>query len=133
MSRTIRVRPEAERDVEAAFAWYEEQRAGLGREFLEELDVVYERVALFPFMCAVLYCDKMLADAEVENLIAALEQHGVLSLAGAKVTYRFAQAAEQGHPSQHPQHPQRPPLGASAEAPALEKSDRSPGFGASTI
>jgi hypothetical protein len=38
--------------------------------------------------------DKTLPDAEVENLIAALERCGVLSLAGAKVTYRFAQAAD---------------------------------------
>lgn len=55
MTRSIRVRPEAERDVEAAFAWYEEQRAGLGREFLYELDVVYQRIAKFPFLYAELY------------------------------------------------------------------------------
>jgi plasmid stabilization system protein ParE len=55
MVRNIRVRPEAERDVETAFAWYEEQRAGLGREFLHELDVVYERLAKFPFLYAELY------------------------------------------------------------------------------
>jgi len=53
MTRSVRVRPEAERDVETAFAWYEEQRAGLGREFLHELDVVYERIA--PFLYAELY------------------------------------------------------------------------------
>ena len=29
MNRGVRVRPEAERDVESAFAWYEEQRADL--------------------------------------------------------------------------------------------------------
>jgi plasmid stabilization system protein ParE len=50
MIRSVRVRPEAERDVEIAFAWYEEQRAVLGREFLHELDVVYERIAKFPFL-----------------------------------------------------------------------------------
>ena len=55
MTRSVRVRPEAERDVESAFAWYEEQRAGLGREFLHELDVVYERIAKFPFLYAELY------------------------------------------------------------------------------
>ena|SRR5688572_3671636 len=55
MTRSVRVRPEGERDVETAFAWYEEQRAGLGREFLHELDVVYERIAKFPFLYAELY------------------------------------------------------------------------------
>jgi plasmid stabilization system protein ParE len=55
MTRSVRVRPEAERDVETAFAWYEEQRPGLGREFLHELDVVYERIAKFPFLYAELY------------------------------------------------------------------------------
>jgi len=55
MTRSVRVRPEAERDVETAFAWYEEQRAGLGREFLHELDVVYERIAKFPILYAELY------------------------------------------------------------------------------
>jgi toxin ParE1/3/4 len=55
MTRSVRVRPEAERDVEIAFAWYEEQRAGLGREFLHELDAVYERIAKFPFLYAELY------------------------------------------------------------------------------
>ena len=55
MTRTVRVRPEAERDVETIFYWYEEQRAGLGREFLDELDVVYARIAKFPFIHAKLY------------------------------------------------------------------------------
>lgn len=55
MTRSVRVRPEAERDVETAFAWYEEQRAGLGREFLNELGVVYERIAKFPFLYAARY------------------------------------------------------------------------------
>ncbi len=48
MTRIVRVRREAEREIETAFAWYEEQRPGLGREFLDELEVVYERLAAFP-------------------------------------------------------------------------------------
>ena len=55
MSRRIRVRPGAERDIETAFAWYEEQRTGLGRQFLDELDVVYLRIAKSPFIYAELY------------------------------------------------------------------------------
>ena len=34
--RTI-VRPEAESDLAQAYAWYELQRSGLGREFMEEV------------------------------------------------------------------------------------------------
>ena len=55
MTRSVRVRPEAERDVETAFAWYEEQRAGVGRELLHELDLVYKRIAKFPFLYAEVY------------------------------------------------------------------------------
>ena len=55
MTRSVRVRPQAEREIEAAFAWYEEQRAGLGREFLHELDLVYERLTKFPLIYAEVY------------------------------------------------------------------------------
>jgi plasmid stabilization system protein ParE len=55
MTRTVRVRPEAERDIESAYAWYEEQRPGLGREFLDELELVYERITTFPLMYADVY------------------------------------------------------------------------------
>lgn len=52
MSYLIRIRPEAERDVEKAFSWYEEQRPGLGREFITELDTVYERLEETPLIYA---------------------------------------------------------------------------------
>jgi plasmid stabilization system protein ParE len=55
MTRIIRIRPEAERDVEAAYAWYEEQRPGPGREFLNDLELVYERLTEFPVMYADIY------------------------------------------------------------------------------
>jgi toxin ParE1/3/4 len=55
MTHLVRVRPEAERDVEQAYEWYEERRPGLGREFLDELDVVYERIARFPLLYAEVY------------------------------------------------------------------------------
>ncbi len=55
MTHLVRVRPEAERDVEQAYEWYEERRLGLGREFLDELDVVYERIARFPLLYAEVY------------------------------------------------------------------------------
>ncbi len=36
--------PAADLDVEAAFAWYQNERAGLGLEFLDELRVTYGRI-----------------------------------------------------------------------------------------
>lgn len=46
------VRPDAEADVAAGHGWYEEQRAGLGLEFVEEVsatvDLVESQPARFP-------------------------------------------------------------------------------------
>ena len=41
---TILLRLEAEADLEEARNWYEAQRTGLGDEFIEEVDVVLQRV-----------------------------------------------------------------------------------------
>ena len=37
--------PRVDLDVAAAFEWYENERAGLGHEFLDELRATYDRVA----------------------------------------------------------------------------------------
>lgn len=37
--------PLADLDVEAAFEWYENERPGLGLEFLDELRAAYSRIA----------------------------------------------------------------------------------------
>jgi plasmid stabilization system protein ParE len=37
--------PPADADVEAAFEWYENERQGLGLEFLDELRAAYNRIA----------------------------------------------------------------------------------------
>jgi toxin ParE1/3/4 len=34
----IVIRPEAERDIQSTFAWYEEKRLGLGHDFLLQVD-----------------------------------------------------------------------------------------------
>ena len=52
MGYEVRIRPEAERDVRAAFSWYEKQRFGLGPELVTELDAVYERLAENPYLYA---------------------------------------------------------------------------------
>ena len=49
MTFLVRIRPLAQRDVRRAFSWYERQQPGLGRDFVEELDVVYERLADSPY------------------------------------------------------------------------------------
>jgi hypothetical protein len=55
MSCELIVRPEAEADMGEAFNWYEERRAGLGNEFLSEVDAVMEKVIENPLRFAMLY------------------------------------------------------------------------------
>ena len=52
MSHLVRIRPEAERDVRNAVSWCEEERSGLARELILELDAVYERLAESPHLYA---------------------------------------------------------------------------------
>jgi plasmid stabilization system protein ParE len=40
--------PRADLDIEAAFVWYENERPGLGLEFLDELRAAYHRIANGP-------------------------------------------------------------------------------------
>jgi plasmid stabilization system protein ParE len=40
MTVEVRLRPEAERDLADAAGWYEQQRAGLGQQFLDETQTV---------------------------------------------------------------------------------------------
>lgn len=46
--RTLLLRPQAQRDVADSAGWYEDQKAGLGIRFLEEMDHVLSRVQLNP-------------------------------------------------------------------------------------
>jgi plasmid stabilization system protein ParE len=52
MSHPLRLRPEAEEDLAAARDWYENQRAGLGEEFLTAIDGVFDRIRETPEMYA---------------------------------------------------------------------------------
>jgi toxin ParE1/3/4 len=45
----IEAAPAVEADVEAAYDWYESEKAGLGLEFLEELRAAYHRILDHPF------------------------------------------------------------------------------------
>ena len=40
--------PRADLDVAAAYQWYESERAGLGRQFLDQLEAAYGRIAKDP-------------------------------------------------------------------------------------
>ena len=44
MNRVVQLLPEAEREVEEAFRWYEGQRRGLGLEFLLAFDAAVGRL-----------------------------------------------------------------------------------------
>ena len=52
MSFRVYIRPEAETDIEEAALWYEEQRQGLGQEFLDEVlglcKTISENPAMYP-------------------------------------------------------------------------------------
>jgi mRNA-degrading endonuclease RelE of RelBE toxin-antitoxin system len=41
MNYEVRFRPEAEKDVEDAAKWYENQRPGLGKEFLDKCPALW--------------------------------------------------------------------------------------------
>ena len=50
MNWRVWVRPEAESDIVEAAAWYETHRDGLGKEFIEEILVVLNALALNPLV-----------------------------------------------------------------------------------
>ena len=47
--RALLLRPQAQLDVADAAGWYEDQKAGLGIRFLDEMDHVLSRVRVNPF------------------------------------------------------------------------------------
>jgi plasmid stabilization system protein ParE len=48
MAYTIYVKPGVEEDIDHVYNWYEDQREGLGEEFLAELVVYYKKLELQP-------------------------------------------------------------------------------------
>jgi len=47
--------PEAKRDLEEAYGWYERRRAGLGEEFLSAIDASIESIRRNPEMYAAIH------------------------------------------------------------------------------
>ena len=48
MAAELIIAPEAEKDVDEAYAWYEERRVGLGEELLSCIDACIEEVCRTP-------------------------------------------------------------------------------------
>jgi plasmid stabilization system protein ParE len=54
VSRPLVVGPLAEREVEAAARWYDEQAPGLGRDFIHEVLAAFDAIESAPELCPVL-------------------------------------------------------------------------------
>ncbi len=48
MSRHLIISPGAEDDIQDAFGWYEERQDELGRRFIGELDLAFDRIVAEP-------------------------------------------------------------------------------------
>jgi plasmid stabilization system protein ParE len=57
MSLRVVLRRQARDEFDEAFDWYEQQRAGLGVEFAERVQDVFDRISAMPEMHAVVYRD----------------------------------------------------------------------------
>ena len=55
MTQKIIIRPEAEKDINSAYDWYEEQQSGLGVEFAQALSDSMDLILEFPKMYSELY------------------------------------------------------------------------------
>jgi len=55
MACKIIVEPEAELDLEEAVNYYNDQQSGLGREFIERVDDVFDRIREMPEVHAVVH------------------------------------------------------------------------------
>ncbi len=49
------IQPEAEADLDEAYRWYERQRPGLGREFIERVEAVFDRICVTPELHGIVY------------------------------------------------------------------------------
>ncbi len=61
MAFELIIEPEAELDLQEAVNWYNKQRPGLGREFLERVEKVFERIPEMPEIHSVIHRTARLA------------------------------------------------------------------------
>ena len=57
MNRVVRLREETDRDLSSTASWYEQQRAGLGHEFLDDALSSLQRIAEQPLSHPVVHRD----------------------------------------------------------------------------
>lgn len=57
MSVPVVLRPEAQDELDDAYAWYERQRMGLGEQFLSAVQDVLDRIGEYPEAYAVVHRD----------------------------------------------------------------------------
>jgi len=50
MTNRVIIRPEAEKDLEETFSWYEDRREGLGYDFLLQVDSGFELLERNPYI-----------------------------------------------------------------------------------
>lgn len=55
MTLLVRLRREAEEDLTVAASWYEQQREGLGHEFLDQALATFDAVAAQPLQCPIVH------------------------------------------------------------------------------
>lgn len=55
MNYRMIIRPEAERDIEESYNWYEDQSVGLGKEFLRALDAALTSILRNPLAYPVIH------------------------------------------------------------------------------
>ncbi len=58
MNYTLLFHQYARLELQEAYDWYEQQRQGLGLEFLEAIDEVVQRILKNPLSCQVVYKNK---------------------------------------------------------------------------
>lgn len=51
------IAPEAEKDIDAGYAWYEDQRPGLGEDFLSRVDACVQAICRSPKMHGLIFAN----------------------------------------------------------------------------
>jgi len=57
MAAELVIAPEAEQDIDEAYAWYEKRRVGLGEDFLTNVDACIQFICRFPKIGAIVFKD----------------------------------------------------------------------------
>src|SRR5438034_11548579 len=55
MAAELIIAPEAQQDLDEAYDWYEDRRAGLGEDFLSSVDACVQGICRMPMMYAVVH------------------------------------------------------------------------------